>query len=210
MTYVYLHGFASSPRSRKAQFFAERFAAAGLRLETPDLEEGNFEGLTLTRQLALTGRLLDGAREITVIGSSMGGYLAALLAAREPERVKKVVMLAPAFRFAKRWSEDIERGRLARWREDGFLEMYHYGYKENRRIGYQLIADAQAYEDFPDVRQPALILHGVDDAVVPAAFSREFAKGRGNVRLVLLESGHELTDVLDALWSETARFLEIG
>ena len=50
--FVYLHGFASSPGSRKARFFEERFQELGIGLEIPDLAEGNFRNLTLSAQVA--------------------------------------------------------------------------------------------------------------------------------------------------------------
>jgi uncharacterized protein len=84
---------------------------------------------------------------------------------------------------------------------------YHYGYKEERALGYQFVEDALNYEDDPDFHQPALIFHGLRDDVVPASVSREFAAGHSNVELRLVDSGHELTDVLDFMWEETARFL---
>jgi uncharacterized protein len=98
MKFVYLHGFASSPNSRKARFFEERFNELGIGLEVPDLAEGNFRNLTLTAQLNVVSRLCSG-QPASLIGSSMGGYLAALYAARHPE-VERLVLLAPAFSFA--------------------------------------------------------------------------------------------------------------
>ena len=35
--YIYLHGFASSPRSRKAVYLQTQFAEIGINLEVPDL-----------------------------------------------------------------------------------------------------------------------------------------------------------------------------
>jgi pimeloyl-ACP methyl ester carboxylesterase len=76
-------------------------------------------------------------------------------------------------------------------------------------LGYSFVEDADQYEDAPDFGQPALILHGSGDTVVPAGISLEFAAERPNVRLELFPSGHELTDVLPGLWKETSRFLEL-
>ncbi len=53
---VYLHGFASSPGSKKAGYFRERFAARGIELEIPDLAQGDFDRLTITRQLGSVSR----------------------------------------------------------------------------------------------------------------------------------------------------------
>ena len=55
--FVYLHGFASSPSSRKARFFGERFRELGIGLEIPDLAEGDFRNLTLTAQLNVIERV---------------------------------------------------------------------------------------------------------------------------------------------------------
>ena len=74
-------------------------------------------------------------------------------------------------------------------------------------MGFQIVEDALKYEDEPAFRQPALVLHGTRDEVVPVALSKAFAEGHPNVTLRLLDSGHELTDVLEQLWTETAAFL---
>jgi pimeloyl-ACP methyl ester carboxylesterase len=82
----------------------------------------------------------------------------------------------------------------------------HYAYKEERPLGYQFVEDALKYEDEPDFRQPALILHGTHDPVVPVEVSQRFAQRHSNVDLCLVESGHELTDALDRIWAEMERF----
>ncbi len=197
MRYIYHHGFASGPNSKKAGFFRDRLPA----LEVPDLA-GDFEHLTVTGQLNVIEDLAAG-EAVSLIGSSMGGYLASIYAARHPE-VAKLVLMAPAFGFVKRWSESID---TESWRTNGFLDVYNYAEKRNRRLSYGLIEDAQQYEDFPDFRQPTLIFHGIHDATVPADFSREFASSHPNAKLDLLDSDHELLNVLDHIWQATRPFL---
>ena len=51
MHVFYLHGFASSPGSAKAMFFAERLARAGVRMDCPDLNLPDFSTLTVSRML---------------------------------------------------------------------------------------------------------------------------------------------------------------
>jgi pimeloyl-ACP methyl ester carboxylesterase len=202
---LYLHGFASSPASRKARFFAEKLAALGFAVEVPDLAEGDFEGLTITRQLAVVERL--GRRErVIVIGSSLGGYLAALYAARHPE-VDRLILLAPALRFHRLWSDEFGPDRLRLWREKGRIPVFHYGAGCSRLIGYQLMEDASRFEPNPQFSQPCLICHGTADPLVPIAQSVEFAATHANVRLIRLASGHELTDVLDEIWEKSEKFL---
>lgn len=198
MRSLYFHGFASSPGSKKAGFFRERIPT----LEVPDLSAGDFEHLTISGQLKLIEDLAAG-EAVSLIGSSMGGYLGALYAARHPE-VAKVVLMAPAFGFVKRWSESID---VEAWRKKGSLDVYHYGEKRNRRLSYGLIEDALQYEEFPDFKQPGLIFHGVHDNTVSPRLSREFAASHPNVRLHLLDSDHELLNVLEAIWQSTGPFL---
>ena len=208
MKTIYLHGFASSPASTKAGFFRDRLAAAGVEVLAPDLAQGDFEHLTITGQLRVV-ESLAGGEAVRLIGSSMGGYLAALYAARHPE-TERVVLMAPAFGFAGRWPESLGAEKLEEWRRTGWMEVFHYALGQNTRIHYALIEDGQRYEDFPSVTQPALVFHGRNDSVVPARLSEEFARGRPNVILRLLESGHELTDVTSRMWVETSEFLGLN
>jgi uncharacterized protein len=206
MRIVYLHGFASSPQSGKARFFAEKFGALGVPFTAPQLDEGNFEGPTISGQLGVVEREVRG-EPVVLMGSSLGGYLAALYAARHQE-IEKLVLLAPAYQFPTRWRARYSAEELELWRRRGTIPFFHYGFKEERGLGFQMVEDARKYEDEPAFRQPALVLHGLKDDVVPAALSKAFAERHPNVTLRLLDSGHELTDVLEDLWMETATFLE--
>lgn len=202
---LYLHGFASGPSSSKARYFRERLESAGARVDIPDLAAGDFEHLAITGQLAVIERAAAGDA-ISLIGSSLGGYLAALYAARHPE-VPRVVLLAPAFAFARRWAEHLGPAQVEEWRRAGRMEVFHYGENRHRNLGFQLLQDGARYEDYPDFRQPALIFHGAHDEVVPAKSSGEFAAAHPNARLEILDSGHELLNALDYMAPKVASFL---
>lgn len=207
MRIVYLHGFASSPGSGKARFFKDRFTECGVPVEIPELDGGDFTGLTITGQLEVVERTVAG-RPAVLMGSSLGGYLAALFASR-CALVEKLILMAPAFRFPSRWQERYPAAEMEEWRRKGVAPIYHFGSGGLRPIGYQLVEDSIAYEDEPEFSQPALIFHGMHDDVVPVEFSRQYAARRPNVTLRLLDSGHELTDVLQPMWSGVREFLEI-
>jgi uncharacterized protein len=202
---VYLHGFASSPQSGKAQFFRKRFAEHGLAMEIPVLDGGDFSRLTITGQLRVVDAAVSGQPAI-LIGSSLGGYLAALYAARH-SNIQKLVLLAPAFQFQSRWSQRYSAEELAGWKQNGTALVFHYGFQRELPVGYQLMEDSALYEDEPEFAQPALILHGQEDAVVPVGISAGYAARHANVTLRVVDSDHALTDVLEDLWEETARFL---
>ena len=72
---------------------------------------------------------------------------------------------------------------------------------------FALALDAERFPAFPSIQQPALVLHGRNDTVVPSQLSEEFTAMKPNRKLVLQDSGHELIEVLDQLWCETAQFL---
>jgi len=203
--FIYLHGFASGPSSQKARFFGERFAELGIGLDVPDLAEGRFEQLTITGQLAVLERTARGDA-VSLIGSSMGGYLAALYAARHPE-VEKLVLLAPAFSFLTRWPEELGESKIDEWKRSGVLRVFHYSQGRELALGYQLIEDARQYEDYPEFPQPVLIFHGKHDTTVPPSHSVTFSEKHPKATLRLMESDHQLLNVLDDVWMETEKFL---
>ena len=205
MRYVYLHGFASGPLSGKAQVFARQFAARGIQLEIPNLAEGEFEHLTISGQLAVIERLINDDH-VSLIGSSMGGYLAALYASRRAQ-AKKLVLLAPAFQFVQRWPEELGPEKTTEWESTGRMEIFHYGEGRPMPIGWGLIEDGRKFDPEPNFSQPALIFHGTNDTVVPASYSEQFAARHPNVKLTLLPSDHQLTDSTERIWNDMERFL---
>ena len=208
MQYVYLHGFASGPNSRKAQFLKENLSRHGIQLEAPELAP-DFHQLTISSQLAIIEAVVN-KQPAVLIGSSLGGYLACLYAARHLH-INRLVLLAPAFNFYELFRRQLGSRKLDHWKETGNLPVYHYAMNRQSSIGYQLMADAEQYEPFPDVKQPCLIMHGRKDIVVPYGASEQFAAVHSNTtRLVVLESGHELTDVLDEIWNFSRIFLSLN
>lgn len=203
---LYLHGFASGPGSFKAQRFLHHLQRRGLALEVPALDEGDFERLTLSGQLALVERLTRAApRPHVLIGSSLGGYLALLHAQAHP--VDALVVMAPAVDFARRWRERVPAEQLAEWERTGRLWVDHHALRARAPLGIGLLHDAERHAPWPEVRAPTLVLQGVHDEVVPLEPVRQWVERTPSARLVTYDSDHELTDVADALCEEAVRFL---
>ena len=203
---VYLHGFASSPRSSKAQFFKNKLTAEGFEVDIPRLDRGDFRSLTITNQLAAVDQTV-GSSPAILFGSSLGGYLAALYASRHPDTITALVLLAPAFQFPSRWRERYTPEELEKWKRDGSVPVYHYGENRELELGYHLMEDSERYEGEPNFRQPALIFHGTRDTVVPLSVSEALLSTHKNVQLEVFETGHELTDVMEPMWKSTREFL---
>ena len=208
---IYLHGFASSPNSRKAQFFRDKFAEAGIEVTIPALDGGDFEHLTSSGQLAILEDTIQNlgpaALPLTLMGSSMGGYLSALYAARYPDRINRLILMAPAFGFAPRWQQELGPEAIEQWRATDALNVFHYGLMSETNLSYRLMEDALTYEDYPNATQPAIIFHGTEDEVVPPAFAKEFARLHPGTDLHILESDHELIDSLDYICTHSLKFI---
>src|SRR5436305_7721240 len=96
--FIWLHGFASSPQSSKGQFVRQKLEERGVHLVLPDLNHPSFFGLTVTRMLGQIDVLVQGSPEpVVLFGSSLGGFTAATWAAKRPEQMAALVLLAPAF-----------------------------------------------------------------------------------------------------------------
>jgi hypothetical protein len=202
---VYLHGFASSPKSRKAAIFTRLLTEAGFEVAAPDLNGMGFRFLTVSGMLDIV-KSAAGEGPVSLVGSSLGGYLAALYAARHPE-VEKLVLLAPAFGFTRRWTGELGEEAVREWRESGERLVMNYATGKPEPIGWGLMEDSLNYEDEPAALQPTLIFHGVNDDVVPVGVSRAYARAHTSSRLVEVVSDHELLSAVDEIWEGTRAFL---
>jgi pimeloyl-ACP methyl ester carboxylesterase len=218
---VYVHGFASHQRGEKALYFGERFLARGDAYLTFDLRShgassGAMADLTVTRALADVEAMLAWARQrftrIAVIGSSLGGQLAAWAAARDPKRIMANLLIAPAFCFYENRARDLGPDGVARLRAEGQIVVRNEWVTTT--VGRNLLDDAEGYgfdRLLVGYRTPTLILHGTEDATVPLAASVEFA-ARSSARpleLVAVAGGdHRLSDHKAVLFDYMAGFLD--
>ncbi|MDX2098092.1 MAG: YqiA/YcfP family alpha/beta fold hydrolase [Leptolyngbyaceae cyanobacterium bins.59] len=209
--YFYLHGFASSPQSAKARYVADRFTELGVALQVPDLNQGDFSHLTLTRQLQQVQALFPPEpAPVAIVGSSFGGLTAAWLGQRYSQ-IDRLVLLAPAFHFLDHWIPKLGEVQMQRWQQEGSLPVYHYGDRATLPLDYGFMVDVQKYTESEIQRPvPTLILHGVRDEVIPIQASRDFAASRPWVRLVELDSDHALGDAMPPIWEAIVDHFGMG
>ncbi|BDD88102.1 alpha/beta hydrolase [Desulfofustis limnaeus] len=89
MKRLFLHGLDSSGFGTKGRFFAERF---------PDMLRPDFDG-SLSERLERLNRIVADEGALIIVGSSFGGLMATCLAKDQPERCKRLILLAPALNF---------------------------------------------------------------------------------------------------------------
>ena len=85
-TLVFIHGLESSSRGTKAQYFRAHFE--GMLIE-------DYTGDFKTRMRRLKALLQD-KDHLILVGSSYGGLMAARYALDHEERIKKLILIAPA------------------------------------------------------------------------------------------------------------------
>ena len=211
VTIFYLHGFASSSKSTKAGYFADRLREHHVALECPDFNLPDFSTMTMTRMLAqLDAALARAGEPATLIGSSLGGTLAVLAAARFGGRVNRLVLLAPAVMFAKPGHHLLPPERIAAWRRQGALPFFHYAYNEERLLNVSFYDDSLGHDAFGAAfDQPTLIFQGLRDESVDYRSVEAFARTRPNVTLSLLDDDHQLIASLPRIWHGVQAFLEL-
>ncbi len=208
--FIYCHGFASSPDSNKARAFREKFEELGIPLEIPDLEEGDFRHLTLSRQIDTVQKILDAYPHdrFGIIGSSMGGYLAALVSQLR-EEVTGQFLMCPGFHFLKRWRQRHFEGTDASEPQHGLITVYHYRYNKNMELDAGIFLDAERWDAMKlDRPIPTRMVHGVRDDTVPIEQSREFAQSRPWASLAELDSDHGLLSHIDWIINDCLNFFE--
>ncbi len=207
--FIYLHGFASSPGSHKATAFQKKFASLGIPLIIPDLEGGDFGNITLTKQINIVEMIMDASPEASffLIGSSMGGYLAALLAQLRAD-VCGLYLMAPGFNFLKRWSDRLGYSAEEHERFKEHISVYHYRYNEEKKLNKEIFRDAVRWEKVGlDRKLPCRIVHGIHDESIPVNQAREFVRQRPWCELIELDSDHGLTSRVEWIVADCVKFI---
>ena len=208
--FVYLHGFASGPSSKKATAFKNKFKEIGVSLNTPDLEGGNFENMTLTSQVNIVLDLLDQfqCQKVCLIGSSMGGYLATLVAQRRVE-IKATYLMAPGFNFLERWMGSLKLDCDDETCWEPKIQIFHYRYDETKYIRTDIFKDAKIWRSLGIKREvPSRIVHGTHDEVVPIDESKKFVSRRPWCSLKELDSDHGLLSHLQWVVDDCMAFFK--
>lgn len=205
MSHLYLHGFASSPHGRKARVLSGWLRESGIEVSTPDLNLPDFERLTISAMVAHAESLLRPG--MVVWGSSLGGYLATVLAARNPTRVRALVLLAPAVDFPTAFPDRFE-AEAVRLRAGGTIRVMHHGTKREHDFTGALLDDCPRWPSLLTISCPALVLAASRDAVLDTPTIARWAARQPHTTYEALETDHEMGEALPLIQAKAAAWLQ--
>ena len=205
-TVVWLGGFRSDMAGTKAQALADWAKAEGRAYLRFDYfghgeSDGDFANGTITRwradALAVLDELITG--DVVLVGSSMGGWIACLVAAVRSQRVKAMVLVAPAPDFTEKLMEpEIPlEGRKA-LRDNG-VWMRPSAYGDPYPISAGLLEDGARWSILPGpvpIEAPVRILQGAADHDVPWGHALKLAQalnGEDVVFTLIKDGDHRLS-----------------
>ncbi len=218
-TAVFLPGFGSVRRGEKATRLASDLPRRGKRFVALDFQglgdsNGEFRSLTLRRQLGDYESVRDALllrQKHVLIGSSMGGLVAAMAAAKDRDHVAGLVLLAPAFGFRSRFEQAIGPKVLAEWERTGSFRYRGEFFEVD--LAFELLRDARTVDEAAiagAITQPVLLMHGDQDATVPIEESEKVASRiRAPLEFVRLANGsHRMEKHLGEIVERIDDFIE--
>lgn len=205
---VFCGGFRSDMGGTKALALDAHCAAAGYAFTRFDYRghgdsSGEFIdgriGLWLADTLAVIDRVAEGA--VVLVGSSMGAWIALLAARARPQRVRGLVLIAPAVDFTEAliWRRLPDAAKETLLRDGVWLRESDYT-DEPDRISLGLIEEGREHLLFDGpipFDGPVRILHGMADETVPWEFATRTAEAltSTDVTVALVKDGdHRLSD----------------
>ncbi len=169
---ILCHGMESSKEGTKSVRLADTLATAGSHVLRFDFSyvgesDGEFADLTISGEVEDLAGAWQFARQrvdgpIGIVGSSLGGTVALLFAAAEPEvaAVATIAAVATPGRFAR----GLSASERQRWRTAGIYDLH------GMRLRYGFLEDVERLDVIAAVeriRCPLLVTHGTADSVVP-------------------------------------------
>lgn len=198
--YVFLHGLSSVRAGEKSQSLLEHAQSRGRGFLRFDMrghgESSGRLGQVHVRSLIDDAiAMLERVGRACIVGSSLGGLVAAHAAAARPDLVERLALLAPAFGLMPNLDRHLdERGHMRVQSGESFF------------VEPDVLAEARAIDEagLPSrLRTPVLLVHGTADDVIPQIVSEHFhaAVTHAPKDLWIVPGGdHRLNTVARDIW----------
>ena len=209
---VFLHGLLSNcdgTKSTALWHHAELKNRSWIRFDmrAHGISDGVFEEFTISRAMEDVKNvfsLLEN-RPAVMVGSSMGGWVAAEAALIPELNVCGMVILAPAFGFMGTLFDSAPKSEQEQWRASG-EKFFESPYPDSDFVlSYAAVTDSRQYDLFSrpvSYKFPVKILHGALDDVVPPDQSLQFKQhaSSSDIEVKIFPDGdHPLSEKIDDL-----------
>jgi pimeloyl-ACP methyl ester carboxylesterase len=195
---VLCHGFLSNKNSTTNKTLTRPLLEQGIATFRFDFfgqgdSEGPFEQITLTTAIDQARSALKlvaekGYRHLGLMGSSFGGLVAVLVAARQTN-LKALALKCPVADFPETLRLEFGDERMAHWKQCNEIPNVAGG-PQLVPLKYHLYEDCLTYDAYKaaeSIQVPTLIVQGSCDELVPLHQSRRLIEAiRGDTRLELL------------------------
>ncbi|WP_420548523.1 alpha/beta hydrolase [Curvivirga sp.] len=178
-TIVFCGGFKSNMEGSKALFLRDfcaknkldycRFDYQGHGISSGDFADGTI-GDWFQDTLAIIDQVTTGP--LILVGSSMGGWMSMLLTHARPERIKGLVLIAPAPDFPTKlmWPELDEAAKQDLETKGVWYRPSEFEGEESYPISMKFIEESKSHnllDGSVEFNGPVHIIHGLEDEVVP-------------------------------------------
>ena len=183
---LFITGFLSKRWGNKSKALAQWCEEKGWGFCCYDVRgfgdsDGQFTDYTLSDWIAdaraVLGLIKNGP-PITIVGNSLGGWIAWLMAQEYPA-VEKLVLIAPAFNMMGVRAKQVSAARRQAWKTNGWMPWDDEPAHKDWPLSWKWVEESEAYwKTSVDRLRPVntTILHGLQDTVILPSGSREFVE----------------------------------
>ena len=209
---LFVHGLAADMNGDKITAWIPKLKNQGygvlrLDLNGHGVSYGDLENFKIGHAVIDICDLLDELKleKVLLLASSVGAWAGMLVAKKRPE-IKGVIALAPA---VNAMDEVFLKPQLAcnpaleaDWQAKGYLVTQHFVPGRKLKLPYDMVVDARKHDllkadVLAKIQQPVIIIHGMDDDVVPLDLSKRLVAGLPNAQLKqLVGVDHQLASGL--------------
>ncbi|KIL37207.1 hypothetical protein SD71_00235 [Cohnella kolymensis] len=189
---ILFHGFTGSKTGAQFVFVElcrrlEKKGIASVRFDFSGSGEsdGDFMGTTLTSQLSDASNILDYVRsldfvdkeKVMILGMSLGGVIASLLAADRKDEIHALCLWCPAAIVV----QDLKEGKLQNI-DISHLDNWEYIDVRGLKLGKDFVNDALCWDIYATAsyyNKNVLLIHGDQDDLVPISVSEKYLETYG-------------------------------
>jgi len=215
---VFFHGFTGNKTEHAGHFrnfsrilFNNNISSVRFDYFGNGESDGEFKDFTFDTLIEDSEQIIEYVRvnynnkRIVLLGFSMGGAVAAMMAAKHPE-IDKIILWSPAgniIEHIKKYYEDLPKNNNNNVIIGGFFEL--------SKEMYDSLQNYDTYRDFNKYPGKVLIIQGEKDLTVKPDISKKYMDLAMHSNYIMINNaghGYDKIDERDILYSESLKYLK--